>query len=211
MSFQEDISLVEALNNGDEDAFVSIFEKYQGSLVRVAKIYVNDADIAEEVVQETWIAVLKGLHRFEGRSTLKTWIFSIMVNRAKTYAQREGRYTPFASEFDEDDEPFEPAVAPDRFRPDDTTGDAHHWISIPRRWDELPETNLLSREMRMRIEQAIDLLPPRQREVITLRDVEQISSEDVCNILGISETNQRVLLHRARSQVRRALELYLGE
>src|SRR5664279_1580044 len=207
----EDVRLIEALNDGDEEAFRSVFEMYQASLVRMAKLYVSDATIAEEVVQETWIAVFKGLRRFEGRSSLKTWVFSIMVNRAKTYAQRENRYVPFATEFDADDEPFEPAVSPDRFQPDDAPQYPHHWISIPRRWDEIPESNLLAQEMRMRIDAAIDGLPPRQREVITLRDVEQIGSEDVCNILGISETNQRVLLHRARSHVRRALELYLGE
>jgi RNA polymerase sigma-70 factor (ECF subfamily) len=208
MAFQHETALVAALTSGDEAAFVSVFENYHTSLLRVAKIYVSDADLAEEVAQETWIAVLKGLRRFEGRSSLKTWIFSIMVNRAKTYAQREGRYLPFSVEAD--DEPFEPAVAPDRFHPADSKY-ADHWISIPKRWDEIPESSLLSQEMRQRIQQAIDALPPRQREVITLRDVEQISSEDVCNILGVTETNQRVLLHRARAQVRRALENYLGE
>lgn len=207
----DDSAVVQALNSGDEAAFLALFEQYQTALVRLARIYVSDAAVAEEVVQDTWIGVLKGLRRFEGRSSLKTWIFSIMVNRAKTYAQREGRYTAFASDFDPDDQPYEPAVAPDRFTPIDAPTYPHHWISIPRRWDEIPESSALSGEIRTRIEQAIDALPTRQREVITLHDIDQLPTQDICNILGISETNQRVLLHRARAHVRRALETYLGE
>ena len=211
MFAQDDTAIVQAINNGNEAAFLHLFEQYHASLVRLARIYVTDAAIAEEVVQETWIGVLKGLRRFEGRSSLKTWIFSIMVNRAKTYAQREGRYISFSSDFDADDEPFEPAVAPDRFTPTDAPTYPNHWISIPRRWDEVPESSALSGEMLTRLTQAIDALPMRQREVITLHDIDQISSQDICNVLGISETNQRVLLHRARAHVRQALELYLGE
>jgi RNA polymerase sigma-70 factor (ECF subfamily) len=203
--------LIAALNRGDESAFLQLFEQYHNALVRLARIYVSDAAVAEEVVQETWIGVLKGLRRFEGRSSLKTWIFSIMINRAKTYAQREGRYIPFAADFDADDAPFEPAVAPERFTPDDDPAYPNHWVSIPRRWDEIPESSALSGEMRRRIEEAINLLPPRQREVIVLHDVEQMSTQDICNVLMISETNQRVLLHRARAHVRRALEIYLGD
>jgi RNA polymerase sigma-70 factor, ECF subfamily len=202
----DDSQIIMALRMGDEMAFAQLVEQYHTAMMRLATIYVLDRRIAEEVIQETWIAVLRGLDRFEGRSSLKTWIFSILVNRAKTLTKREDRYVQFA-EYD-DPETDEPSVALDRFYPtDDQTG---HWISFPRRWDEMPEERLLSQETRDAIHQAIDTLPPNQREVITLRDIEGWSSQEVCNVLMISETNQRVLLHRARSRVRQALEVYLN-
>jgi len=195
-----------ALRSGDESAFTHLVEKYYAGMLRLAMIYVMDSRIAEEVIQETWIAVLRGLDRFEGRSSLKTWIFSILVNRAKTLTKREDRYVQF-SEY-EDSQADEPSVPLDRFSPtDDHTG---HWISLPRRWDEIPEERLLSQETRDMIHRAMEALPPNQREVMILRDIEGWSSEEVCNVLMISETNQRVLLHRARSRVRRALEVYFS-
>lgn len=202
----DDNQIIMALRIGDETAFAQLVEQYHASMMRLAAIYVLDNRVAEEVIQETWIAVLRGLDRFEGRSSLKTWIFSILVNRAKTLTKREDRYIQFA-EYD-DLESDEPSVAPERFQPtDDQTG---HWISLPRRWDEIPEERLLSQETRELIRRAMDALPPNQREVMTLRDIEGWSSEEVCNILMISETNQRVLLHRARSRVRQTLEVYFN-
>lgn len=202
----DDSQIVMALRRGDETVFARIVAQYHAAMLRLATIYVLDSRVAEEVIQETWIAVLRGLERFEGRSSLKTWIFSILVNRAKTLTKREDRYVQFA-EYD-DPETSEPSVPLDRFSPSDShTG---HWVSLPRRWDEMPEERLLSQETRDTIRRAMEALPPNQREVMTLRDIEGWSSEEVCNVLMISETNQRVLLHRARSRVRQALEIYLN-
>lgn len=156
------------------------------------------------------MGVLQGLSRFEGRSSLKTWIFNILANRAKTYALREGRSVPFSSLVDAEIDADEPAVDPDRFFPSDAQR-AGGWISLPENWDEIPERRLLSKETYICIEAAIEALPPHQRTVITLRDVEGWTSEEIRSVLGVSEVNQRVLLHRARSKVRRALERYLDE
>lgn len=204
----DEAGIVEALRQGDEAAFAEVFDRYHTALVRTALIYVNNPTAAEEVAQETWLAVFKGVRRFEGRSSLKTWIFSILVNRAKTHAQRESRYALL--DWDDADSD-EPTVSPDRFSRDDLSGAPRHWISPPGSWDTIPEDRLLSLELRGCIQQAIDALVPNQRLVITLRDVEGLSSEAVCNILDVSETNQRVLLHRARARVRQAVETYLSE
>src|SRR5262249_2336024 len=149
-----------------------------------------------------------GLGRFEGRSSLKTWIYRILLNRARTRGQREGRSIPFSAAWSADADPGEPAVEAERFLPPEHQWHGH-WVSFPHNWDELPEERLLAQETRAHLQEAIDALPPSQREVITLRDVEGWSSEEVRNALDISESNQRVLLHRARSKVRRALEQYL--
>lgn len=204
----DDVSLVEALRNGDEAAFTSLLDRYHALLVRLATMYVPDRAIAEEVVQETWIGVLRGIHRFEGRSSLKTWIFSILTHCAKTRGQREGRSIPFSLLWNPDTEPSEPAVEPERFRPPDDQWPGG-WVSFPESWNDIPEERSLSRETLSIVRQAIEKLPPSQREVITLRDIEGWTADEVCNTLGISETNHRVLLHRARSRVRRALERYL--
>jgi len=204
----DDVSLVEALRNGDEAAFTSLLDRYHALLVRLATMYVPDRAIAEEVVQETWIGVLRGIHRFEGRSSLKTWIFSILTHCAKTRGQREGRSIPFSLLWNPDIEPPEPAVEPERFRPPDDQWPGG-WVSFPHSWNDIPEERFLSRETLSIVRQAIERLPPSQREVITLRDIEGWTVDEVCNTLGISETNHRVLLHRARSRVRRALERYL--
>jgi RNA polymerase sigma-70 factor (ECF subfamily) len=204
----DDLRLVEALRGGDEAAFAGLVERYQAPMVRLATIYTGDRTVAEEVTQEAWIGVLRGLDRFEGRSSLKTWIFTILTNRAKTRAQREGRSVTFSDLGDDD-----PSVDPDRFNPEDHPTWPNHWADgrEPESWGAIPEDHLLSQETRRAIQQAIDALPPNQREVITLRDVQGWSSSEVCNVLGLTETNQRVLLHRARSKVRRALEQYFAE
>jgi len=167
-------------------------------MLRVAQLYVGSRAAAEEVVQDTWIGVLNGIGRFEGRSSLKTWIFRILTNIAKTRGQREGRSVPFSALGSGDDQ----AVDPDRFAQDG------QWASPPRSFG--PEERLLGRETLDVVERAIAALPPSQALVITMRDVEGFGAEETRNVLGISETNQRVLLHRARAKVRQALEDYLG-
>ncbi|HEX9132702.1 MAG TPA: sigma-70 family RNA polymerase sigma factor [Ktedonobacteraceae bacterium] len=206
----EDLRMVEALRRGNESAFVSLIDRYHASMLRLAMVFVPSQAVAEEVVQEAWMGVLQGLNRFEGRSSLKTWIFRILTNRAKTRAQREGRSVPFSSLPEFNSDLAEPAVDTDRFRGPDQQWPGN-WISFPRSWDEIPEERILSQETLARIQDAIDALPPGQREVITLRDIEGLPSDETCNLLGVSEANQRVLLHRARCRVRRALERYFEE
>lgn len=198
---------LDALRAGDEEAFMALVRRHQAAMVRVAQIYVSRRDVAEEVVQEAWVGALRGLDRFEGRSSLKTWLFRIVVNLAKTRAVREGRTIPFSALRSPTDVP-EPAVDPERFRPPDDPRNPGQWASLPREW---PEAQLLQAEQLGLIQDAIEALPDSQRAVITLRDVEGWSADEVCNALELSETNQRVLLHRARSKVRRALERYLDE
>ena len=206
----EDLRLVEAIRGGSESAFTSLVNMYHAALLRLALLFVPSEAVAEEVVQETWLGVLHGLDRFEGRSSLKTWLFRILTNRAKTRAQREGRSVPFSSLAEFSSELQEPAVEPERFQ-----GIDHQWPggwkSLPQSWDEVPEERILSQETMTRIQEAIDRLPAGQREVITLRDIEGCTSDEACDLLGVSEANQRVLLHRARCKVRRALEKYFEE
>jgi RNA polymerase sigma-70 factor (ECF subfamily) len=204
----QDADLVRRLLAGDEASFLGLVEAYQGPMVRLARNYVPSREVAEEVAQETWVAVLQGLPRFEGRSSLKTWIFRILVNRAVSRGTRERRSVPFSSLFDAATDPFEPAVDPDRFLGQDDRA-PHGWAAPPRPWDEIPEQRLESHETLERVAAAIEALPPAQREVITMRDVDGFSSREACTVLGITEVNQRVLLHRARSKVRRALAEYL--
>lgn len=208
-TYEDDTRLVAALRRKDEAAFSALVERYHAAMIRLAMIYVGERDIAEDVVQETWIGVLRGLAGFEGRSSLKTWIFRILTNRAKTRAQREGRYVAFSplDSLSED----EPSVDPDRFLGPDNARWQDHWGLDPVSWEGLPEERLLSQETRAVIQKTIDALPPGQHQVITLRDIDGWGSAEVCNVLEISETNQRVLLHRARAKVRRALEAYFGE
>lgn len=202
----DDRVLVDALKTGDERAFVQLVEAYQGLLIRLAVPYVAHRAMAEDVVQETWLGVLNGLDRFEARSSLKTWICRILVNRARTRAQRDGRLIPFSTFWGPEDEAEEPAVDPSRFY---ASGQYEgHWTSMVQNWDDLPEESLLSEETRERVKAAIEALPINQRTVITLRDVEGWQAVDVCDALQISEANQRVLLHRARAKVRQVLERY---
>jgi RNA polymerase sigma-70 factor (ECF subfamily) len=205
-----DLEQLAALRAGDERAFSGLVERHHAAMVRFATVYVPSRAIAEEVVQDAWLAVLDGLDRFEGRSSLKTWIFRILTHKALTRGAREHRTVPFSSLFDAAKDEGEPAVDPERFF-SPNPGHPGHWSDPPRRWEGAPEERLLSRETLARVRAAIEALPPSQREVITLRDVEGWTSKEVCNVLDITETNQRVLLHRARSKVRQALERYLDE
>jgi RNA polymerase sigma-70 factor (ECF subfamily) len=201
----DDVRLLEALRAGDEAAFEELVSRHGASLLRVARQYTPSHAVAEEVVQETWLGVLRGLERFEGRSSLRTWLFTIVSNRARTRGVQEHRSVPFAALAGQEVATDEAAVDADRF----TTDGA--WASPPRRWEENPERSLQSGETVAVIERAIELLPDTQRLVITMRDVEGWPADEVRNALRISETNQRVLLHRARSKVRRALEEYFAD
>jgi RNA polymerase sigma-70 factor, ECF subfamily len=205
-----DRELIDALLAGDDKAFVMLVDAYGPAMLRLARMYVRSRAVAEEVVQEAWLGVLKGLDRFERRSSLKTWIFRIVTNVAKTRGEREGRSVPFSSLAADADEQNGPAVDPDRFfPPGHESGGA--WRYPPRSIGDVPEERLLSKETLNVIDEAIAELPPAQRAVITMRDTQGLSSDEVCNVLDITETNQRVLLHRARSKVRRALGRYLEE
>jgi RNA polymerase sigma-70 factor (ECF subfamily) len=194
--------LVERLLAGDEAAFDSLVAQHHGAMMRFARCFLSRSDVAEEIVQETWLAVLKGLSAFERRSSLKTWIFQILANRARSRATREGRVIPFAD------------VAPDDER--DTSEElpftaGGSWGVPPAPWQvDTPEAVMLRREAVEQIERAMEALPSAQRTVVTLRDVEGLDAAQVCNILQITETNQRVLLHRARSRLRKALDGVLG-
>jgi RNA polymerase sigma-70 factor (ECF subfamily) len=203
-----DAGLVRALRDGDEEAFAALVDRYGPSMLRLAMMYVSSRAVAEEVVQETWLAVLTGIDRFEERSSLKTWMFRILTNKAKTRGEREGRTVPFSSLGDP--EPDEPAVDPDRFVDTGVPGRGP-WATPPRALDRIPEDRLLAREAQERIVAAIQALPSVQRAVITLRDVDGLTSEETCDVLGLSEGNQRVLLHRARSKVRAEFERYVEE
>jgi RNA polymerase sigma-70 factor (ECF subfamily) len=205
MTATDDSELIAALRRGDERAFAALIDAYNPSLVRVAMSYVPSRAVAEEVVQETWLGVLQGIGRFEGRSSLKTWIYRILTNKAITRGARERRVVPFCSLSADDDEVFDA----DRFFDPEHDRYAGHWQLGPTPW-ETPEEELLSGEAREVIISAIEQLPPSQRVVISLRDIDGWPSEEVCDALELSEGNQRVLLHRARTKVRAALERYHG-
>jgi RNA polymerase sigma-70 factor (ECF subfamily) len=196
----DDRVLVERLRNRDEQAFMELVDRYGASMLRAAMSFVRTRAVAEEVVQDAWLGVLRGIDRFEGRSSLKTWLFRILVNTAKTRGEREARSVPFTAVFDE------PAVEPERFFGPDHPLDAGGWSSPPHEW---PAERLEAREVRDVIDGVIAELPPQQRQVITLRDVLGFDAAETCNALDVTEVNQRVLLHRARSRVRRAVERYM--
>ena len=205
-----DRDIVDRLRARDEDAFVALLDRHSPAMLRLASVHLPRAS-AEEVVQDTWLAVLEGIRRFEGRSSLKTWIFSILVNHTRTRAQREGRTLPFSALVNPPEDAAEPSVDPSRFLGADHPQGPRHWATPPKSWGASPEEWLLTRESQARVQQAIDALPPGQRQVITLCDVEGWEPEEVCRLIGVTRTNQRVLLHRARSKVRRALEQYFEE
>ncbi len=203
MASTADKALIDGLRNRDQDVVFELVEAWSSSMLHLALVFVQPRAVAEEVVQDTWIAVLEGIERFEGRSTLRTWVFTILSNRAKTRAVRERRSIPFSALAGGG-----PAVEPERFLPA-TDGWAGHWDSSPGPLP--PDEFLLAGETRRHLAAAIRELPAGQRAVLTLRDVEGWSADEVCNVLELSETNQRVLLHRGRSTVRHALERYLED
>ncbi|WP_437672605.1 RNA polymerase sigma factor [Sorangium sp. So ce131] len=204
MTSPSDCEVVTALRSGDEAVFLALVERHHASMVRLARGYVPSDAVAEEVAQEAWMAMLAGLPRFEGRASLASWLFSIVVNRARTRSQRERRFVPLSSLATGEGE--EATVDPDRF-----FGEGHrwagHWSAPPERW---ADDRLLAGETLDVVRRAIDALPEGQREVITLRDIEELSAAEVCAALGLTEANQRVLLHRARARVRRAVEEHMN-
>src|SRR5262249_16577934 len=203
----DEAKLLAALRRGDEQAFRDLVQRHQPMLLRLAGMYAPNHAVAEEIVQETWLAVLRGLDGFEGRAALHTWMARILVNIARRRSGREARSTPLSSLARAETDGIEPAVDPDRFM---TTGRyAGHWASFPEDWSGVPENVLLSREVHAVARAAITQLSPAQRMVITLRDLQGWPPQDVSDALEISEANHRVLLHRARSKVRQALEDYL--
>lgn len=203
----DDRAIVAALRNRDEAAFAALVGRHHAMLIRIARLYVSDDAVAEEVAQETWLALLSGIDAFEERSSLKTWLVRVVENRARTRGARDRRMVPFADLAAREAGELDPAVSADHFR-GATDMAPGHWAVPPRSWGSDPERDLLDAEAREIVQAAMAALPDAQREVMTLRDVEGWSAEEVCNALGITETNHRVLLHRARSKVRRALERY---
>ncbi len=189
---EDEQELIERLRAGDEQAFVTLVARHHGAMLRLARTFVPSATVAEEVVQDTWVGVVRGIDGFAGRSSVKTWLLTILVNRAKTTGMRERRSVAIG----------DAAPAVDRARFD--AGGA--WMSPPQHWVEDSDERILAEELAGPIQSALNALPPRQREVVTLRDVEGLSSREACEVLDISEGNQRVLLHRGRSHLREALE-----
>jgi len=210
VDFSDDATLVDALRSGDETAFGWLLDRYHAPLRRTARMYVPTDALADDVVQETWVAVVRGIDGFEGRSSLKTWLYRIVMNQARTRGARESRTIPFSSAPGAFTDGAAPTFEPDRFRPaDDRTGPDTGGRSLPRLdWEHQPESRLLGAETLALLDDAIRALPPAQREVVALRDVDGWTSAEVCHALGLSETNQRVLLHRGRAKVRSALESY---
>jgi RNA polymerase sigma-70 factor (ECF subfamily) len=194
-----DAELIERVRAGDGTAFGGLVRRHAGALLRLARVFVREETAAEEVVQDTWVAVLEGLDGFEGRASFRTWLYRILANRARTRALREGRSVPFSALAGAQDNP--PAVDPERF---DAAG---KWRDPPAAWTEdTPERLALAAETRAVMEAAVAALSPAQRAVLMLRDEEGLETEEICNLLDVTVTNQRVLLHRARTHVRQALE-----
>jgi RNA polymerase sigma-70 factor (ECF subfamily) len=202
---EDDAALLAALRAGDERAFERLVDRHQAALVRVAREYVPTQEIAEDVAQEAWLGLLRGLDSFEGRSSLRTYLFRIVMNLARTRGVREARSAPFSSLVRDGEEG--PSVEPERFISSPARG-AGHWASPIRPWSQSAEQIALSDEAVATVYEAIEHLPENQRRVVTLRDVEGFGADEVCDLLGLSEGNQRVLLHRARTKLRQALAEY---
>ena len=205
----DDSQLLAAVREGDETAFVTLVERYHPSLQRLARMYI-DASSVDDVVQDTWMGVLHGLPNFEGRASFKTWLFRILVNRARTRAVRNARTIPISSWVQAETEAEEYAVDPTRFRSANDPYPGHWLLLLKPSVDEMPEERLLAGELDSVVRDALSALPPAQAEVVRLRDVEGLPSEHVCQLLSLTEGNQRVLLHRGRSRIRSALEAYLS-
>jgi RNA polymerase sigma-70 factor (ECF subfamily) len=204
----DDQELVRRLLAGDDQAFRGLVEQWSPAMLRLARTFVGTSQSAEDVVQDAWVGVLRGLARFEGRSSLRSWIFTIVINRARTHGVREARTIAWST-LGADDTDRGPTVDPTRFQGPEGRYPGH-WTSAgaPQRWDEVPERNILTKEGLAQVEAALERLPPRQRLVVSLRDVDGLTAEEVCETLGITAANQRVLLHRGRAGVRGVLEQY---
>jgi RNA polymerase sigma-70 factor (ECF subfamily) len=193
---RDDHELVARLRAGEEGAFIDVVDRYHQPMIRLATAYVPSPSVAEEVVQDTWLGMLRGLDGFQERSSLKTWLFTILVNRARSTGQRERRTTPLGD--------YESSVDPHRFAKDG------QWHQPPVPWTDEIDDQLAAAATTKFVRAAIDELPEGQREVVLLRDVEGLSSAEVCQVLGLADGNQRVLLHRGRARIRRALETMVG-
>ena len=202
--------MLEALRRGDEAAFTQLVHRLEHPMLGLARLYTSDQALIEDAVQDTWIAVLRGIDRFERRSSISTWILRIMLYRLKTRLKQDGRLIPCSHLFDASSAAAEPAVSADRFLGADHPRWPFHWQLPPQPWVESPEEKLLSNEAVGFVHEAIAELPPAQREVIVLRDVVGLSSEEACDVLELTPVNQRVLLHRARARVRAAFDTYLA-
>ena len=201
-------TLLARLKRGDEGAFDELVTQHHSALTRMAMGYVADREVAEEVVQDTWMAVIESLNRFEGRSSLRTWICGILIHKAKDRGVREKRHTTFSA-FESYDDENEEAVDPSRFQ---QSGEwAGHWAFPPQPWDDqTPEKLLASQQAVNAMQRAIEALPATLKEVLILRDVEGVDAKEICEMLKITETNLYVRLHRARERVRAAVETYLS-
>jgi RNA polymerase sigma-70 factor (ECF subfamily) len=205
LASSRDLPTIQLLLDGDETTFTMLVDQHQPAMLRLAQMHVASRAVAEEVVQEAWIGILKGLRTFEGRSSLRTWMYKIVTNLAKTRGVREGRSLPFSA-LAGDDDPVDPSWfqgSKDRF--------PGGWRTFPDDWRGIPEDRLLGQETLDHISRALDGMPAAQAEVVRLRDVLGWSSDEVCNALDLTETNQRVLLHRGRNRIRRELDAYLSE
>jgi RNA polymerase sigma-70 factor, ECF subfamily len=203
---QDEASIVAALRRRDDQTFTELVRRYNRLMVHIARLHVNDLTVAEEVVQETWLAVIKGIDGFEERASLKTWIFRMLRYQASYRREREGRTVPFSALAAADAAIGDPSVEQERFFPRECQDPPYYWASEPHDW---PEQALLGREVRALVAAAIAMLPDSQRVVLILRDVEGWSAAEVCESLEVTDVNQRVLLHRGRSVVRARLEQYL--
>jgi RNA polymerase sigma-70 factor (ECF subfamily) len=202
-----DSDVLARLRAGDELAFAEVVDRWSPTMLRIARGYVSTAQSAEDAVQDTWLGVIRGLPRFEGRSSLRTWVFTILVNQARTRGAREARTVPL-SDLGRDDDTG-PTVDPGRFQgPDDPHPGGWKPAAQPVNWEGQPEGRLLAGEVLRLLESALTTLPPRQRTIVTLRDVQGLSPEEACEVLGITAQNQRVLLHRGRAALRKTLEDY---
>jgi RNA polymerase sigma-70 factor (ECF subfamily) len=199
---RDEDTLLQALRDGDERIFAELVERWSGMMLRVAQAHVDSHAVAEEVVQEAWLTVVRDLERFQGRSSLKTWVLGIVINMARSRGRTERRTVPIPA-----DAGGEAVVDPARFRPPHAARWPGHWAVPPTPWPA-PEEALLAGEARDVVVETVRNLPAAQREVIVLRDLAGMSADETCNVLGLTDTNQRVLLHRARSRVRTALEQY---
>jgi RNA polymerase sigma-70 factor (ECF subfamily) len=199
--------IVEALRAGDEEAFTALVERYSSAMLRIAWAYVSTKSAAEDVVQETWLVALSAIHRFEGLSSLRTWLFGILLNVARARRMKDQRDVPFSAIFPEE---AGPVVDPERFLPPDHAEAPHHWATPPRHWS-VPDTVLLSSEVRVEIRRALDSLPPRQAAIVSLHDIQGYSVAEICDFLAISAGNARVLLHRGRAGIREKIEKYLDD